>query len=74
MFAVYGPMIAQNRFEPAGFPLTLGRKDVGLAIAAADGASLPFADVIVSIMDAQIDAGGDGKDWSAVGQLTLESS
>ena len=27
----YGPMIAERRFDPLGFPVVLGRKDVGLA-------------------------------------------
>lgn len=68
MFAVYGPMIAEQRFEPAGFPITLGRKDVGLAITAAAGAALPFADVLAARMDAIINADGGGRDWSALGQ------
>jgi 3-hydroxyisobutyrate dehydrogenase-like beta-hydroxyacid dehydrogenase len=69
MVGVYGPMVAQKRFEPAGFPVELGRKDVALAVAAADGRSLPVAELIVSRMDAIIAAGGGGRDWSSLGQL-----
>lgn len=72
MFAVYGPMIAQERFEPAGFPLRLGRKDVGLAIAAAAGAELPFAALLAERMDGVIAAGGGDRDWSALGQPAPE--
>ncbi len=43
MIGVYGPMIAEQRFEPAGFPLKLGRKDIGLAIMAATNGGLPHA-------------------------------
>lgn len=68
MFGVYGPLIAEQRFEPAGFPLKLGRKDVGLAIAAAGGADLPFADLLSKRMDAIIAADGGERDWSALGQ------
>jgi len=68
MFDVYGPMIAEGRFEPAGFPLKLGRKDIGLAIAAAAGGELPFADMLASRMDAIIAADGGNRDWSALGQ------
>jgi 3-hydroxyisobutyrate dehydrogenase-like beta-hydroxyacid dehydrogenase len=68
MIGVYGPMIAEERFEPAGFPLKLGRKDLGLAIAAAEGADLPFADLLASRMDAIIAADGGARDWSALGQ------
>jgi 3-hydroxyisobutyrate dehydrogenase-like beta-hydroxyacid dehydrogenase len=69
IFASYAPMIAEQRFEPAGFPLRLGRKDVGLAIAAAPDAPLPFAELLASRMDAIIDAGGGERDWSALGQV-----
>ena len=68
MIGVYGPMIAEERFEPAGFPLKLGRKDVGLAIAAANGATLPFADLLASRMDTIIAADDGERDWSSLGQ------
>lgn len=69
IFASYAPMIAAEAFEPAGFPLRLGRKDVGLAISAGNGASLPFAELLAQRMDAIIGAGGGERDWSALGQL-----
>ena len=68
IFASYAPMIAEGRFEPAGFPLHLGRKDVGLAIATAGGAALPLAELLATRMDAIIAAGGGDRDWSALGQ------
>jgi 3-hydroxyisobutyrate dehydrogenase-like beta-hydroxyacid dehydrogenase len=64
----YGPIIAEKRFEPAGFPMRLGRKDVGLALAAAGDAELPLTELIAGRMDAIISAGGGERDWSAVGQ------
>lgn len=64
----YGPIIAEQRFEPAGFPMRLGRKDVGLALAAAGDADLPLTELIASRMDAIIAADGGEQDWSAVGQ------
>jgi 3-hydroxyisobutyrate dehydrogenase-like beta-hydroxyacid dehydrogenase len=64
----YGPIIAEQRFEPAGFPMRLGRKDVGLALAAADGATLPLVQLVAERMDAIIAAGGGERDWSALGQ------
>jgi len=68
IFASYAPMIAAEHFEPAGFPLRLGRKDIGLAIAAAGGLSLPFAALLALRMDSIIEAGGGERDWSALGQ------
>lgn len=64
----YGPIIAEKRFEPAGFPMRLGRKDVGLALAAAGGAELPLTKLIASLMDAIIEADGGEQDWAAIGQ------
>ena len=67
-YKTYGPMIAEQRFEPANFKLPLGLKDVRLALDAGEavGAPLPFASVL---RDNFIDAIGHGdadKDWSAV--------
>ena len=42
----YRSIIAERRFEPAGFPMRLGRKDVGLALAAAGDAELPLTALI----------------------------
>ncbi|MEN0073750.1 MAG: NAD(P)-dependent oxidoreductase [Paracraurococcus sp.] len=73
MLRSYGPIIAEQRFEPAGFPMRLGRKDVGLALAAMEGAgmegaALPLVAWIAARMDAVIAAGGGERDWSALGQ------
>ncbi len=69
MFGNYGRMIADAAFEPAGFPLRLGRKDVGLGLAAAgDEAELPFARLLAERMDRIIAADGGKRDWSALGQ------
>ena len=64
----YGPMIAEQRFEPAGFPMRLGRKDVGLALTTAKGADLPMAEMLAARMDTIIAADGGDRDWSALGQ------
>lgn len=68
IFRSYAPMIAEQRFEPAGFPIELGRKDVGLAQTAAGGATLPIVELIAARMDSVIAAGGGHLDWSAVGE------
>ena len=49
-------------------PTQRRRKDVGLAIMAADGAELPLADLLAARMDAIIAAGGGDRDWSSLGQ------
>lgn len=64
----YGAQILEQRFEPAGFQLKLGRKDVGLALSAGESAhaNLPLASALAGAFDAAIAAGDGEKDWSAV--------
>jgi 3-hydroxyisobutyrate dehydrogenase-like beta-hydroxyacid dehydrogenase len=64
----YGAQILEKRFEPAGFVLKLGRKDVGLAQSAGESAhaNLPLADALAKVFEAAIDAGDGEKDWSAI--------
>ncbi|MFJ4666581.1 NAD(P)-dependent oxidoreductase [Kitasatospora purpeofusca] len=68
VYSGYGAMVAERRYEPAGFKLPLGLKDVDLALTAGASARvpLPFGSVL---RDAFLDAlaHGDGeKDWAAV--------
>jgi 3-hydroxyisobutyrate dehydrogenase-like beta-hydroxyacid dehydrogenase len=70
-YKVYGPLIADQRFEPVGFKLTLGLKDVRLALEAGEaaGAPLPFASILRdNFIDAIAHGDGD-KDWSAVAKV-----
>lgn len=67
-YVVYGGLILKGEFVPANFKLTLGLKDMRLALAAGEaaGVPLPFASVV---RDNLVDAIGHGdaeKDWSAV--------
>jgi 3-hydroxyisobutyrate dehydrogenase-like beta-hydroxyacid dehydrogenase len=73
MFA-YGERIANRRFEPAGFRLKLGLKDVDLALLAGEGAALPlpFASALRDRFLVAIARGLEDKDWAAVAR-TLSS-
>ncbi len=64
----YGAQILEKRFEPAGFALKLGRKDVGLAQTAGRSAhaKLPLAESLANVFEAAIAAGDGEKDWSAI--------
>jgi 3-hydroxyisobutyrate dehydrogenase-like beta-hydroxyacid dehydrogenase len=67
----YGALIAEKRYEPVGFKLTLGLKDIRLALEAADRAHvpMPFASVLKdNFLDAV--ASGDGnRDWAALANV-----
>ena len=67
----YADLIASGRYEPPGFDLILGMKDVRLALAAGEKANvpLPFASVL---RDSFIDAiahGDANKDWAAIAKV-----
>jgi 3-hydroxyisobutyrate dehydrogenase-like beta-hydroxyacid dehydrogenase len=64
----YAKLIAEQRFKPAGFPLPLGFKDVGLAQAAGEAARvpLPFAGVLRDSLLEAMAAGDEELDWSAL--------
>jgi 3-hydroxyisobutyrate dehydrogenase-like beta-hydroxyacid dehydrogenase len=69
----YGPMIATRTYEPVGFSVALGLKDLGLAEqAAADtGTALPTSPALRSLFESAMD---DDRlstlDWSAVAEIT----
>ena len=67
----YGGYIASNTYEP-GFKLTLGLKDVNLAIEAAEAkhAVLPAAQIVRENMLAAIEQGLGAKDWSVLAKAT----
>jgi 3-hydroxyisobutyrate dehydrogenase-like beta-hydroxyacid dehydrogenase len=67
-YKTYGPMIVEQRFEPANFKLPLGLKDVRLALEAGEavGAPLPFASVLRDNFVDAIGHGDQDKDWSAI--------
>jgi 3-hydroxyisobutyrate dehydrogenase-like beta-hydroxyacid dehydrogenase len=69
----YGPIIAGKQYEPVGFSMALGLKDLGLAeTAAADlGVTLPIAPVLHELFEAALaDPRLAALDWSAVAEVT----
>jgi 3-hydroxyisobutyrate dehydrogenase-like beta-hydroxyacid dehydrogenase len=71
VYQVYGRLISEQRFEPAGFYLRLGFKDVRLALQAAEAvhAPLPFASVLHDHFLEAIAAGEADRDWAAIAEL-----
>jgi 3-hydroxyisobutyrate dehydrogenase-like beta-hydroxyacid dehydrogenase len=70
----YGTIIAEQRFEPPGFKLRLGLKDVRLAIAAADilEAPMPFASIIHDNFLSEVARGRGDADWAALARVAAE--
>ncbi|MCJ2093435.1 NAD(P)-dependent oxidoreductase [Methylobacterium sp. J-072] len=68
----YGASIAQNRYEPPGFGLKLGAKDVRLALQAAEGAGvpMPFASVLRDGLIEAISHGDGEKDLAALARVS----
>ena len=71
LYRNYGALLADRRFEPAGFAAPLGYKDIRLVLAAADAlrVPLPFAAVLRDRFLALLAQGGEALDWSAIGEL-----
>jgi 3-hydroxyisobutyrate dehydrogenase-like beta-hydroxyacid dehydrogenase len=76
VYKTYGKLIAEKKFEPAGFAAPLGLKDVRLALAAGEQfrVPLPLASLIRDRFLTLLARGGDSLDWSAISQLAAEDS
>ena len=72
VYQLYGRLIAEQRYEPAGFTLALGFKDVRLALQAAEAANvaLPFASVLRDHFLEASAAGMSGHDWAAIAEVS----
>jgi 3-hydroxyisobutyrate dehydrogenase-like beta-hydroxyacid dehydrogenase len=71
LYANYGGIIADGRFEPPGFRLRLGLKDVRLLLEAAESVSqpLPLASLVRDRMLAAMAHGMENSDWSAFARM-----
>jgi 3-hydroxyisobutyrate dehydrogenase-like beta-hydroxyacid dehydrogenase len=76
VFTNYGPLIAEQKFTPAGFAASLGEKDIRLALAAAETlrVPMPLASVVHDRLLTLIARGGEALDWSAIGKLAAEDA
>ncbi len=73
-YIAYGGMIANETYEPAGFRVELGLKDVRLALAAADavGVAMPTTSVLRDQHLAAVARGYGGLDWAALAKLAAD--
>jgi len=76
VYKTYGDLIANEKFEPAGFAAPLGAKDIRLALAAAEElrVTLPLASLLRDRFITLLAHGGDNLDWSAIGGLAAKDA
>jgi 3-hydroxyisobutyrate dehydrogenase-like beta-hydroxyacid dehydrogenase len=76
VYKTYGDLIAQEKFEPAGFAVALGHKDIRLVLAAGEElrVPLPLANLLRDRFLNLLAHGGETLDWSAVGALAARDA
>jgi 3-hydroxyisobutyrate dehydrogenase-like beta-hydroxyacid dehydrogenase len=76
VYRTYGALIADRKFEPAGFAAPLGQKDIRLALAAAESlrVPMPLASLLRDRFLTLLAHGGDKLDWSAIGGLAARDA
>lgn len=64
----YGSIIAERRFEPAGFRLALGRKDAQLVAETArrSDVPMPFLGTLLDRFTTRVAKGGGNSDWTSI--------
>src|SRR5207245_10226746 len=76
VYKTYGGLIAEGKFEPAGFAAPLGYKDIRLTLAAADGRRVPMP--VPSLLRDRfltlLAQGGETLAWWGIGQLAVRDA
>jgi 3-hydroxyisobutyrate dehydrogenase-like beta-hydroxyacid dehydrogenase len=75
-YKTYGALIAQRKFEPAGFAAPLGYKDIRLTLAAAESlrVPMPLGSLLHDRFLRLLAQGGENLDWSAIGGLAYQDA
>ncbi len=76
VYKIYGGIIADLKFEPAGFAAPLGFKDNRLVLEAAQSlrVPLPIASLIYNRFLTLLAQGGENLDWSAISKLATDDA
>lgn len=76
VYEAYGGAIARRQFEPAGFALKLGFKDIRLALALADqvSAPMPLASILHDQLLAAMAGGFENQDWAGVTKIAARNA
>jgi 3-hydroxyisobutyrate dehydrogenase-like beta-hydroxyacid dehydrogenase len=76
VYETYGRIIAEEKYEPPGFKMHLGLKDVRLLLAAAEAATvpMPLASLVRDHLLSAIARGHGDIDWSGVARVAAENA
>jgi len=76
VYRAYGELIADGRYQPAGFAAPLGQKDIRLTLAAAEDlrVPMPLASLLRDRFLTLLAQGGEVLDWAAIGGLAAKDS
>lgn len=76
VYQVYGGLIADEKYSPAGFAAPLGAKDIRLALAAAESlrVPMPVASLLRDRFLTLLAQGGEELDWSAIASLAAKDA
>jgi 3-hydroxyisobutyrate dehydrogenase-like beta-hydroxyacid dehydrogenase len=75
-YKTYGGLIANEQYEPAGFSIALGLKDIRLALTAADALAVPMpaASMVHDHLLGGLAQGAGASDWSALARLSARNA
>jgi 3-hydroxyisobutyrate dehydrogenase-like beta-hydroxyacid dehydrogenase len=76
VYRVYGPILAGDRFKPAGFAAPLGLKDMRLAAESADTlrVPMPLLSILRDHLLQTIAQEGEEIDWSAIARSIAKNA
>jgi 3-hydroxyisobutyrate dehydrogenase-like beta-hydroxyacid dehydrogenase len=76
IYKTYGALLADGKFEPAGFAAPLGQKDIRLVLAAAEDlrVPMPIASLLRDRFLTLMAHGGERLDWTAIGALAAQDA
>lgn len=76
IYKTYGALIASDNYTPVGFKMELGLKDIRLALAAAEEATVPMpvANLVKDRLLSGIARGRRDDDWASFARLVFESA
>lgn len=76
VYKTYGSLIAEDNYQPVGFKMVLGLKDVRLILAAAEAAAapMPVASLVRDRMLSGIAQGRQDDDWASFARLVAQNA